>query len=131
MKMPSVMSCLGETREVTKTYGDGSHECPFCGYPLMPRCENPWCPADKPASTRPAFEEQARKLAERCAEEEARKRNREYAMLALVESWRQAAAERSTFIIKVHAAGGCLRCSDQYRDKVRRHRGECTKMRKL
>ena len=42
--------CLGREREVSRTYPDGSFDCPFCSYAVFAerqetRCSNPWCPA--------------------------------------------------------------------------------------
>jgi len=44
----TVKDVLGRERPVTRTYGDGSVDCPFCTYAIVVpnlTCGNPWCVA--------------------------------------------------------------------------------------
>src|SRR5882724_10820358 len=49
-----VRTVLGDTRPVRRWYGDGSANCPYCGYALSAgrgeirdgACHNPWCDAN-------------------------------------------------------------------------------------
>lgn len=125
----TVTSILGETKSVEFTWPDGSHQCPFCGYPAAGECENPGCPASKYATpaNRHRFEEAAREAEKRAAEDATRKRNHELALQRIEREQAEAAEARRKWRLDVMTAGGCLACSNHYTGKIRRHRGECPK----
>jgi len=68
----------------------------------------------------------ARAEGEKRAQEEAdRKRNHEWAMQRIREDNEKRAKAYAKFAEEVKQAGGCMRCSDSYRHKIRRHRKPC------
>jgi hypothetical protein len=40
-----ITTILGDTKEVTESFEDGSYTCPFCNYPTKENCNNPACEA--------------------------------------------------------------------------------------
>ncbi len=103
-----ITTSLGETRIVSKTYEDGSHECPWCYaavvYPT-PRCPNPACDTQLNANM---LNDRRQKQAAQQQEEATRKRNHDLAMqrieedrIVREEARRQVMAESRT---KLHAS---------------------------
>jgi hypothetical protein len=121
---------LGETREIVFTWPDGSFQCPFCGYASRDGvCDNPACSASHWATpgNRHHFQEMKDRTERERAESAERRRNHEIAMRRIEEDNRARGQRRAEFIARVREAGGCLLCSDEYHDKVRRHRKGCPK----
>lgn len=129
-----VTNVLGETRAIQSLYAwdeDGQHHqaysCPFCGSACTEiQCVNPACSASKWMTVDVAL--RLKQQAEARAKEEAeRKRNHEWNMEFIRQQNAERAAKQAEFDDKVRLAGGCWRCSDFYRGKVRRHRKQCPK----
>lgn len=123
-----ITSILGETRPILKTWPDGSHECPFCGYPACPACENPACPASvhATAANRRWFEAAAAAEA-LLREAEARRRNYEIAVLRISREQAELGERRADWYAWVSACGACHRCSNMYSERIVRHREKCPK----
>jgi hypothetical protein len=85
-----VRTVLGDTRPVVRWYGDGSANCPYCGYALSAErgeirdgaCHNPWCDANPSYAAErlvSARAERAAREREQAAEAERMRWRREYA----------------------------------------------------
>lgn len=127
-----ITSVLGVTKSVMHTWPDGSFECPHCCTAVFTPaelCDNPACPASKWATpaNRARFQEAQDRHDTQVRQEQERKRYHEIAMKRIAEDNERARQVRREFIIRVRDAGGCLRCSDQYHNRIRRHRGGCPK----
>ncbi len=131
----TISTVLGDFRTVTKSWDDGSVQCPYCTYPIGPEevsCPNPWCEAHtawSPEALARHREEKVREHAARKAEEDRR------------ESIKQAVADRNRVhaewqaeqIAEAERRGACLTCLFQpgwERTKFVRHRGPCPKQRR-
>ena len=129
----TVSTVLGDIKPVTRTYGDGSIDCPWCSSAIIaPKttCDNPGCdayPGWAPEALRTRREKQAAELAER--ERDAKTR------ASVAEASRERAAEHRAWetaqVAKIAEAGkrgACLRClfqSGWERAKFIKHRAEC------
>lgn len=121
----TVTNVLGTTRRATRFYGDGSYDCPHCGYPIradrnFQPCDNPWCIANPLMPV-----DSARKIladvAAKAEEERQRKFNHESAMRRIQEeNERRADAYRAMWQLAKDEGYcfGCLSRSDGRR-KVR------------
>lgn len=126
----TVTDVLGNIKEVTRTYGDGSYDCPHCNNPIradegLGPCKNPWCianPSMPVDAARALFEKAEAKR----KEDEQRKRNHQLA-LERIENDR---VTRNEAIAKAEQEatkkGQCLRClrRSDYRKGIK-HRGQC------
>ena len=63
----------------------------------------------------------------RAKEEAERKRNHELTMMFIHQRNAELRQREAEFYAKVREQGGCFKCSDFYRDKVRKHRKKCPK----
>ncbi len=127
---------LDEIREITRTYPDGSFDCPFCLAAVIApaaRCSNPWCSAcdyamSDPERTRPAFAERRRKEeAERLRQQEEKARRESVARAAEERHQAHEQWERDTYA-EARRRGACLRCviaPGWERAKFVKHRGAC------
>ena len=125
-----VTDVLGTSLPATRFYGDGSYDCPHCGYAIradegLGPCKNPWCIANPSMSVESAqkiLTERAR-VARENAE---RKRNHELSMQRIKEWAETQAAERTAKLLEARAAGYCIPClvHSHFRKKVR-HRQPC------
>ncbi len=112
-----VRTVLGDTRPVVRWYGDGSANCPYCGYALSAErgeirdgaCHNPWCDANpnySPACLAAERERRATLARERTAEAERARWRTEYAA--------ERAAEHQAWLDATYAEarrrGACLAC---------------------
>ena len=127
----TVTDVLGVELLVTKFYGDGSYDCPHCGYPIRAdegfsmAKHNPWClatpgyPPDKAA-------EEKRKRAEKRSEEERRQRDHEEKMRFMEEWNRTKNEERTAKLRAAEAQGYCVTClvRSGFRKMVK-HRKQC------
>lgn len=129
-----ITNVLGETRAIESLYAwnenDQHHQaysCPFCGSACVEiQCQNPACSAGKWATVETA--QKAKDQAEARAKEEAeRKRNHEWTMERIRQENAERAARHDAFVALIRERGGCFKCSDYYRSKVRKHRKECPK----
>jgi len=121
---------LGNEREITQRWADGSFACPFCTYPVTgTHCCNPWCVANPTMSAATAAELYAERAKKAEAEERA-KRDRE-SIAAFHREQRDAhAAWRAEQTAECERRGACVRCLFQpgwQRAKFVRHRGKCPK----
>lgn len=134
----TLTNVLGEARAITRTYQDGSFDCPFCGAAVLhpaPRCSNPWCAAcdyamTNPERTRPAFQAQADKARRQQEDDARRKRDYETRMAYIRET--NAAHEQwiADTMAEARKLGACLRCvvaPGWERAKFIKHRGQCPK----
>lgn len=131
MEILTVRTCLGDERVVTRTYQDGSAECPFCSYPITPgQSHNPWCDAH-PSYTPERLQAERDKRAAREREERERQRNHAWAM----ERIRRERAEREAWqaeqTVEARRRGACVRCLFGASSGVRfiKHRGPCPRAR--
>jgi len=119
---------LGDSRPVTRTYGDGSVDCPYCANPILfpgKDCRNPACDTNCGKETLRA---RRAKQAERIAALEAIKR--QAAAIREGDEQRELAHEnwREAQINEALERGACLRCLFQpgyKRVRFVRHRGDC------
>ena len=126
-----IANVLGEEKEVTQYYGDGSYDCPHCHYPVradegLGPCRNPWCLANPGVPVEWAKKQQA-EWTEKAQKEAERRRNHELAMERIAE-WKQVEGElRTEKLERAKAEGYCLRClvKSSFRKQVR-HRHGCT-----
>lgn len=127
-----ITTVLGDSRPVTKTYGDGSVDCPYCSNAILfPKatCDNPWCEAHPSYSPEALTQFRIKKKAdaERRAEDEAtRKSVLESAVLRNEEHVRWQSEQTA----EAKRRGACLNCLFQAgweRVKFIRHRGVCPK----
>ncbi len=130
--MTQITSILGVTKDIRHTWPDGSFECPHCCTAVFApneRCDNPACSASKWATpaNRERFQAAQDRHDEDMRREQERKRNHEIAMRRITEDRERSMQARAEFVARVRAVNGCVRCSDQYHDRVRRHRGACPK----
>ena len=134
-----MLDVLNRERPITRTYPDGSFDCPFCAAAVItpnPRCENPWCPASaaamaNPASA-PAFQAKLDQEETRQRESSERQRNHTLAMERIVEDHRRHEVWRQEQIAEATKRGACLRClfaPGYQRVKLVRHRGACPRQR--
>lgn len=128
---PSVTDVLGRELPVLRFYGDGSFDCPHCGYPVCAADgldlakHNPWCfahphyPAEK---AREVLQERERKA----AEEADRLHTRRICLAAAKERQEREARERQEKITDAKARGVCVTClvKSGYRTEVK-HRKAC------
>lgn len=142
-----VIDCLGRSLPVTRTFADGSYECPYCSYAVQVgtpshaagRCPNPACFARGGGEMPPFPVERAKQV---LAEQEARERaEAERAELVRVraETARQRADEHER---RVHQAGidaasknACVQCAMALARAYRvvrfvRHRSPCPRAQK-
>ncbi len=136
--MFEITNVLGETRPVTQLYSwnedskdYAAYNCPFCCSAVSTQrnvvaCENPWCLAN-PMMPVAEAQKLRDKASTREREEIERKRNHELAMIRIREDNERRIHGYQEFAIRVRAVNGCLRCSNQYHDKIRKHRAECPK----
>jgi hypothetical protein len=127
-----VITVLGDSRPVTRTYGDGSVDCPYCVaaiiYPAT-ECSNPACDSSK-YWTPAALQERRDREAARLAEEARRKRDHAWAMQRaeedriLHEQWRK---DQVAEAIKRGACLLCLFLPGWDRVKFVKHRKPCPK----
>jgi hypothetical protein len=130
---------LNRERAITRTYADGSFDCPFCAVAVITpavRCENPGCSASTYAMADPRcavhFREQAERDEARKAEEARRRRDAEWAM----KRHQEEQTERAAWIAEQHAEqerrGTCRRClnPDPFRRVARfvKHRNACPQL---
>src|SRR5437899_1892762 len=116
--------CLGREREVSRTYPDGSFDCPFCSYAVIAerqetRCSNPWCSASSycfntDGTPRQESADRMRaKIAEeqrRQAEEEQRRASHQATMRRLEEDRRAHQEWEQATITEARKRGACVRC---------------------
>jgi hypothetical protein len=130
----TVTSVLGTELQVTRYYGDGSYDCPHCGYAIradegLGPCHNPWCVANPLMPVDRAHKLLAER-AERTRQEAERKRNHELSMRR-IEEWKRVEHEtRTAKLLAAREAGYCIAClvHSSYRKQVR-HRGVCPRER--
>lgn len=142
-----ITDCLGETRPITRTYPDGSFDCPFCAAAVRTparRCSNPWCAAcdyafDGQGAPKPSVAETFAKKAaadrDRAAELERWTATQRWATQYAHEqntARQDAYAEKRALAV---ARKACLVCFDAtgrgWADyaKIVKHRGECPRSR--
>jgi hypothetical protein len=127
MEILTVRTCLGDERLVTRTYADGSAECPFCSYPITPgQSHNPWCDAH-PGYTPEKL--QAQRDTRAAAEREGRDRraNHASAMRRIAEERESREAWEHEQYAEARRRGACLRCLFGASSGVHfvKHRGPC------
>ncbi len=127
-----VKTVLGDSKESTRTYGDGSVDCPWCSYPIVhpaTTCANGWCEANPSWSPEALQAFRAKREAERKQKEsdEARRRS-------ISESTKQRHQEHEAWgraqVEECRKRGACLACLFQpgwERVKFVKHRGPCPK----
>lgn len=130
----SVYTVLGDSKEVTRTWPDGSFECPWCMYPVpFPErtCRNPWCQAH-PGWGKETLRKHRAEV-ERKAREE---KDREAHLKAVKEAYRERAHLHLEWeqaqIAECSRRGTCRRCLFQpgwERVKFIKHKGTCPKER--
>ena len=128
---------LNRERPVTRTYPDGSFDCPFCAAAVLApaaRCENPWCPASTYAIEHPSsallFQAKLDEEVRRQAETAERAANHTTAMAQIAEDRRAHEAWLDAQYKEARRLGACLRCVVQpgwERSKFIKHRGPCPK----
>lgn len=119
---------LGDERAATRTYGDGSVDCPFCTYPVRTSeetCLNPWCDAN-PSWKPEALAAHREKVAAQQAEEARRKANHEAAMRRIERDRVERQEREAVMIREAEERGACVRClvRSGFRKRVR-HRKRC------
>lgn len=122
---------LGEVRPVTRVFGDGSVDCPFCSNPILfpaTACLNPWCdafPDWKPEALQKRLDERAAKA----QEEERRQASHRFAMQRISEDRAAEQAWAAEQIAEAKARGCCThpRClfPGSTGSKFVKHRGAC------
>lgn len=133
-----VRNVLGEARQANYLWSiengadHNSYNCPFCASAVIdPRgCQNPWCTANPSMPISAACELVAKSWI-RAKDEYDRKRNHENAMKRIAEENDRRIRAWQDWTMAVRAKHGCLDCSNQYRNKIVRHRLECPKIRKV
>ncbi len=107
----------GEARPVTKTYQDGSHECPWCVYavPAGGVCQNPGCYVNGTVETIEASQA-------RMAEDARRQAERDHYAKAARKAREMREAAQAAEIYEVRAAGQCVGCYIRAYGKRIRHR---------
>lgn len=126
-----VRTVLGEVRPVTRTYGDGSVDCPFCSNPIIfpeTECSNPWCDAH-PMMTADTLRARRAEIERKAAEAAQRKASHEAAMRRIAEARAAEQAWAAEQIEEAERRGACLVCLFQgfRRVKFVKHRGPCPK----
>lgn len=127
---------LGRERLVTRTYPDGSFDCPFCATAViapLSRDDNPWCPASTYALADPASADTFRQqIAEHEAQkqrEAERKRNHEQVMRQIADERRERDAWVDAQYAEARKRGTCVRCLRPAfygrRAQFIQHRGTC------
>lgn len=114
------VNVLGIAREITRTYPDGSYDCPHCGYAVHVRlhqgCDNGSCAASthalaNPAVTRPIFAAIETKRQQLAAEERQRQLNHEWAMERIEEERAERERIRNHVALKAKSKGACVECA--------------------
>jgi hypothetical protein len=125
----SIRTVLGDSRPVTRYYGTGEYDCPYCGSPCnKPQCFNPWCDANPNYSPeRLTSVRTERELVNAAKERDA---SIQRARIAHANDYqeRQEKARQET-IEKARLGGYCVRCATAYPAKWVKHRLECPKSR--
>jgi len=129
-----ITTVLGDAREATRTYPDGSVDCPWCGSAIVfpsTECRNPWCDG-YPGWTPGALMERRRLVQEEKAWLEREARNREWS----AKYARERRDAHETWIAETYAEarrrGACVPCCfapGWERSKYVVHRGLCPKER--
>jgi hypothetical protein len=126
-----IVDVLGNRALITRRYGDGSFDCPHCGYPVVApavECSHPWCAAHPGMPLKEARYILEVKAAEKRAREAERRRNR--TRVERIEAER-AERERAWVEVKAEVArrGACYRCAvktfSRGRVKIVTHRKRC------
>ncbi len=135
-----VRNVLGEERQPSKVWPDGSYNCPFCGSAAPPDgCKNPACSAGEfalanPERTRAIYAERKAQADARQAEEVRRQDVKEFSERYRQEQDQEHARKRQEVIQEAHQRGACVRCALEplpYRaPKYVKHRGACPKERR-
>lgn len=140
MELLTVTTVLGDWRVVTRTYEDGSAECPFCRYPIAPSGlridHHPWCEAHPSYPPEKLRTDRERWAAEQAASE---RRARQWAWSAQYRRVQEASRRAVERVVRETARerGACIPCALTSLDRgglgrVRyvRHRGECPRSRR-
>lgn len=125
-----ITDVLGNMLPVTRYYGDGSYDCPHCGYAIradegLGPCRNPWCianPLVSPESARKILADRATKA----TDEARRKQDHESAMQRIADWQAKEKEERTAALLAAREKGLCITClvRSHYRKEVR-HRKAC------
>lgn len=127
----TITDILGNSLPVTRTYEDGSFNCPHCGYAVVApalECSNPWCAAhpEMPLKAAERIVLEKRKAAE---ERAARERNLRLARERIEEERAAREADWAEVRAEVERRGACLRCAaktfEMGRVRIVRHRKAC------
>lgn len=130
--LTTVTTVLGDSRPVTRTYGDGSVDCPWCSSPILvglTECQNPACwayPSWKPEALR----EHMAKVELQKAREARDEANRRAVHAAYVSRQAEHEVWEAEQIAEAKRRGACLRCLFQAgweRVKFVKHRKPCPK----
>jgi len=127
MEFLTVRTCLGDERVVTRTWQDGSAECPFCTYPITQgQSHNPWCDAH-PGYTPERLTAQRAEREARAREERDRRANHAAAMRRIQEERASREAWMAEQTAEARRRGTCVRCLFGASHAVRfvKHRGVC------
>lgn len=127
-----IVNVLGSLLPVERTYGDGSFDCPHCGYPVLAPaldCSNPWCLAHPDYPVDAARVEHTRRVA-LADEAAARARNAAMATKRLMEEQAERARDFSLLMLECERTGACKVCAMEDRRvgrKIRmvKHRKAC------
>lgn len=134
-----VHTVLGDERPATRTYEDGSIDCPYCSNAIAVgrddqhlsagTCPNPWCDAS-PVWNPDALQARRDKLAQQRLDAERRQRDHQAAMARIAEDQREYFAWQQAQMEEARRRGCCLRClfTRGYRQaRFVRHRKACPK----
>ena len=131
----AISTVLGDSKHVTRSYPDGSVDCPYCSnaihYPAF-QCRNPYCDANpqwKPDALREHREKRAADKAQRDYDNESRRQGAEFARACIAEH----VAWESAQIDEANRRGACVLCLFQpgwERVRFVVHRAGCPKRRR-
>lgn len=137
-----VKTVLGDEQEVTRTYGDGSIDCPYCQQPILVGtfdrkaeyvdCPNGFCDANPNYPPQALAEHRAARAA-KTADDARRKRDAEWARERSFQEKAARDAREAEELAEARRRGTCVAClwsGPGGKVKYVKHRGPCPKSRK-
>lgn len=126
----TVTNVLGEALPATHFYGDGSYDCPHCGYAVRAdtgfslREHNPWCFAHPEYPLEKAVQERAKQQAKQQEEAQHRK-NHQWTMERIERQRKQQAEEQAAKVQAARQRGVCITClvRSNFRKEVKHRKG--------